>query len=52
MEGTQAFVGGNEEKKSLKLAYPQKNRLEFLRIRGDFMRQARFVALAASVLAL
>ena len=48
MEGTQAFVEANEEKKSLKPAYAQKNRLEFPRIRGDFMRQPGFVALAAS----
>src|ERR1700733_5740907 len=31
IEGTQAFVGANEEKKSLKLAYAQKNILEFPR---------------------
>ena len=49
MEGTQAFVGANEEKKSLKLAYAQKNSREFPRIPRDFMRQPGFVALAASV---
>jgi hypothetical protein len=49
MEGTQAFVGANEEKKSLKLAYAQKNSREFPRIRGDFMSQPGFMALAAFV---
>src|ERR1700683_3115495 len=37
--------GGEWEKKSLKLAYTQKNRPEFLRIRGDLMKPPGFAAL-------
>src|SRR5277367_146265 len=36
---------GQWEKKSLKLAYTQKNRPEFLRIRGDLMKLPSFAAL-------